>query len=110
MPATQRIGNRPNLRQMIPAALQTVAPWTGVQFRGSVGANQTQCWFTFNWPAHWHVLWTVMPTTPVLGAPQIRWRVKVERATDRYATYWICVTNLTNQPVAIEGRYAVLGW
>ena len=35
----------------------------------------------------------------------------VEWATDRYATYWICITNLT-QPVrrAIEGRYAVLGW
>jgi hypothetical protein len=109
-PATQRIGNRPDLRQMIPAMLQTVAPWTGLQFRGTVGANQTTCWFTFNWPAHWHMLWTVIPTTPAPGAPQVSWRVKVERATDRYATYWICITNLTNQPVGIEGRYAVLGW
>jgi hypothetical protein len=40
----------------------------------------------------------------------VRWTVKVERARDRTATYWICITNLTNQPVAIEGRYAVLGW
>jgi len=109
-PATQRIGNRPDLRQMIPAALQPVAPWTGVQFRGTVGASQTTCWFTFNWPAHWHVLWTVMPTTPAPGAPQVSWKMKVERATDRYATYWICITNLTSQPVGIEGRYAVLGW
>ena len=109
-PATQRIGNRPDLRQMIPAALQPVAPWTGVQFRGTVGASQTTCWFTFNWPAHWHVLWTVMPTTPAPGAPQVSWKMKVERATDRYATYWICITNLTRQPVGIEGRYAVLGW
>lgn len=109
-PATQRIGNRPDLRQMIPAVVQSVAPWTGVQFRGTVGPNQTICWFTFNWPAHWHVLWTVVPTSPVPGAPQVRWKVKVERATDRYATYWICITNVTNQPVAIEGRYAVLGW
>jgi hypothetical protein len=109
-PATQRIGNRPDLRQMIPAVLRSVAPWTGVQFTGTVGANQTVCWFTFNWPAHWHVLWTVMPTTPAPGAPQVRWKVKVERATDRYATYWICVTNLTSQPVGIQGRYAVLGW
>jgi Subtilase family len=109
-PATQRIGNRPDLRQMLPAVLQSVAPWTGVQFRGTVGANQTTCWFTFNWPAHWHVLWTVMPTTPVTGAPQVRWRVKVERANDRYATYWICITNVTNNPVDVEGRYAVLGW
>jgi hypothetical protein len=109
-PATQRIGNRPDLRQMLPVVLQSVGPWTGVQFRGTVGANQTTCWFTFNWPAHWHVLWTVVPTSSAPGAPQVRWKVKVERATDRYATYWICVTNLTGQPVAIEGRYAVLGW
>lgn len=110
-PATQRIGNRPDLRQMLPDVLQQSAgPWTGVQFRGTVGPNQTTCWFTFNWPAHWHVLWTVVPTSPAPGAPQVSWRVKVERATDRYATYWICVTNLTGQPVAFEGRYAVLGW
>ena len=110
-PATQRIGNRPDLRQMLPVVLQQSAgPWTGVQFRGTVSPNQTTCWFTFNWPAHWHVLWTVVPTSPAPGAPQVSWRVKVERATDRYATYWICVTNLTGQPVAIEGRFAVLGW
>jgi hypothetical protein len=109
-PITQRIGNRPNLRQLISAATQAVGPWTGVQFRGTVPANQTLCWFTFNWPAHWHVLWTVMPTTPRPGGPEVRWKVQVERATDQYATYWICVTNLTNQPIDIEGRYAVLGW
>ncbi len=109
-PATERIGNRPNLRQQIPAALQQAAPWTGVQFTGTVAANRTTCWFTFNWPAHWHVLWTVVPTTPRPGNPQVRWETKVERANDRFATYWICITNLTDQPVAIEGRYAVLGW
>ena len=109
-PATERIGNRPNLRQQIPAALQRAAPWTGVQFTGTVAANRTSCWFTFNWPAHWHVLWTVVPTTPRPGNPQVRWETKVERANDRFATYWICITNLTDRPVAIEGRYAVLGW
>jgi Subtilase family len=109
-PATQRIGNRPDLRQLLPAVLQSAGPWTDVQFRGTVNPNQTTCWFTFNWPAHWHVLWTVVPTSPVPGAPQVSWKVKVERATDRYATYWICVSNLTSQPVAVEGRYAVLGW
>jgi hypothetical protein len=109
-PATQRIGNRPDLRQLLPAVLQSAGPWTDVQFRGTVNPNQTTCWFTFNWPAHWHVLWTVVPTSPVPGAPQVSWKVKVERATDRYATYWICVSNLISQPVAVEGRYAVLGW
>jgi Subtilase family len=108
-PATQRIGNRPNLATLIPAALSN-ASWSGVQFRGQVAPRATQQWFTFHWPAHWHVLWTVMPTSPHGGAPQIRFRTRVERATDYYATYWISVVNLTDRPVDIEGRFAVLGW
>jgi hypothetical protein len=108
-PATQRIGNRPDLRRLIAAATQTVGPWTGVQFRGSLPANATTCWFTFNWPAHWHVVWTVVPTSPRPGNPQISWQIKHERASDRYVTYWICVSNLTPVPVDIEGRYGVLG-
>lgn len=109
-PATQRIGNRPNLRQLIAAATEAVEPWTGVQFTGQVAANSTVCWSTFNWPAHWHVVWTVVPATPAPGAAQIRFSTRVERASDAFASYWICVTNLTNNPVDIEGRYAVLGW
>lgn len=108
-PATQRIGNRPNLRRLIPAALAR-SGWTGVQFRGQVPDRATRQWFTFRWPAHWHVLWTVMPTSPRAGAPQIDFRTRVERADDYYATYWISVTNSTDQPVDIEGRFAVLGW
>lgn len=108
-PATQRIGNRPDLRTLISAALQS-ATWTGVQFRGQVPARATQRWFTFRWPAHWHVLWTVMPTSPHPGTPQIRYRTRVERATDYYATYWIEIVNLTDRPVDVEGRFAVLGW
>lgn len=108
-PRTQRIGNRPNLRQLLPLALQT-NNWVGVQFTGSLNANQTQRWFTFNWPAHWHVIWTVVPTSPRPGAPQIEWKVQVERSSDRFITYWVNVTNLTAVPVNIEARYAVLGW
>ncbi len=84
--------------------------WVGVQFTGSLSANQTRRWFTFNWPAHWHVHWTVVPTSPHAGAPQIRWSVDVERASDAYITYWISITNLTAEDVNIEARYAVLGW
>jgi hypothetical protein len=80
----------------------------GVQFTGNLAANQTQRWFTFNWPASWHVAWNVVPTSPVSGAPQIDWDVQVERATVDFITYWITVTNLTAAPVTIEGRYAVL--
>jgi hypothetical protein len=107
-PRTERIGNRPNLRQLIPLALQT-GEWVGVQFTGVVPANATQRWFTFNWPAHWHVVWTVMPTNPRPGGPQVAWSVQVERANDQHVTYWISVTNVTPEPVNIEGRYAVLG-
>lgn len=108
-PATQRIGNRPNLRQIIPSVLQQ-ANWIGVQFVGTLQPNQTQRWFTFNWPAQWHVLWSVIPITPKPGAAEIQHSVAVERANDRFVTYWITVTNLTNVAVNFEGRFAVLGW
>jgi Subtilase family len=109
-PATQRIGNRPNLRQMIANIAPVPAPWVGVQFRGTVPAGQMRRWFTFNWPAHWHVLWTVVPTTPQPGAPQIKWQVQVERATDGFITYWINITNISTAACDIEARYGVLGW
>jgi hypothetical protein len=108
-PRTQRIGNRPNLRHLIPAALRT-RQWVGVQFTGTVPPSSTRTWFTFRWPAHWHVAWTVVPTTPKPGGPQISWDVRVERAEDAYITYWISITNHTSQEVGIEARYAVLGW
>jgi hypothetical protein len=108
-PRTQRIGNRPNLRQLIPMALRS-DKWLGVQFTGLLGPNQTRRWFTFRWPAHWHVHWTVVPTSPKPGGPQISWDVQVERASDTHITYWISITNHTNEPVNIEARYAILGW
>jgi hypothetical protein len=109
-PATQRIGNRPNLRQMIANVRPMPTPWVGVQFRGNVPAGATRRWFTFNWPAHWHMLWTVVPTTPRPGAPQIKWQVQVERASDAFITYWIDITNVSPAACDIEARYAVLGW
>ncbi|AKU25032.1 serine protease [Massilia sp. NR 4-1] len=109
-PASQRIGNRPNLRQILAAVTAPVAPWVGVQFRGNVPAGASRRWFTYNWPAHWHVLWTVIPTTAHPGAPQIKWQVQVERASDAYITYWITITNVSSTPCDIEARYAVLGW
>jgi hypothetical protein len=80
---------------------------TGVQFTGSLAANQTQRWFTFNWPATWHVVWYMMPTSPQ-GAPEVGWSVAVQRADANNVTYWITVTNLTNATVTFEGRYAIL--
>lgn len=108
-PRTQRIGNRPNLRQLIAKALE-MRTWVGVQFTRSIPAGTTRRFFTHSWPAHWHVVWTVAPTSPQRGAPQIEWNVQVERASDQHITYFISITNLTQIPVNIEGRYAVLGW
>jgi hypothetical protein len=36
--------------------------------------------------------------------------VQVERASDRYITYWMSITNVSPSAVDVEARYAVLGW
>jgi hypothetical protein len=51
----------------------------------------------------------MLPTTVQPGAPQLSWRVALERASGNFLTYWITVNNLTGQDVAFEGRYCVLG-
>lgn len=83
-------------------------PICGVQWVGNLPGNGSQRWYTFNWPATWHVIWTVMPTSPRPGSPQITWNVQVERASAEYVTYWIAVTNLMPDPVTFEGRYGIL--
>ena len=80
----------------------------GVQFTGTIPAGQTRRWFTFNWPADWHVVWYVVPTSPILGAPAVQWDVQVERASPTAITYWVSITNVASSPVNIEARYAVL--
>ena len=84
--------------------------WVVVQFTGAVPANQTYRWFTYMWPAHWHVVWT--------SCRQVRNRVGRRsngtcrlsvRRTSTIAS-WISITNLTPVPVNIEGRYTVIGW
>lgn len=82
--------------------------WTNTQFTGSLAPGASNRWFTFNWPATWHVVWYVVPTSPRSGAPQVDWDVSVERASTTHCTYWITVKNLSSQPVTFEGRYAVL--
>jgi hypothetical protein len=80
----------------------------GLQFVGVIPGGATRRWFTFNWPAAWHVVWTIMPLTTCSGAPQLTWKTQVERANAATATYWIEVTNLTSNAVRFEGRYDVL--
>ena len=80
----------------------------GVQFRGTIPSGRTYRWFTFNWPAKWYVLWTVVPTSPKRGGPQIEWDVAVERASSQHITYWITIKNISSATVDIEARYAIL--
>ncbi|NTU86272.1 MAG: hypothetical protein HGA45_44250, partial [Chloroflexales bacterium] len=110
-PATQRIGNRPDLRQLIPAALETNM-WVRTHFTGSVTGGQTRRYFAPQWPAHWHVVWTIAPTTVSSppGAPQLQLSVRTERSSDSFVTYWLDIANLSSGTVEFEARYAVLGW
>jgi len=82
--------------------------WTTPPLTASLATCASNRWFTFNWPATWHVVWYMVPTSPRAGAPQVDWDVAVERASATHCTYWITVKNLTNQTVTFEGRYAVL--
>jgi len=92
----------------IPVDGWLTQPICGVQWTGSLGPHETRRWFTFNWPASWHVIWTVIPITPLPGGPEMTWNVQVERANAEFATYWIDVTNLTGSSITFEGRYCIL--
>lgn len=80
----------------------------GVQFRGTVQPNQSQRWFTFNWPANKQIIWTVVPDSINASAAEITYSVAVQLASATTVTYWITITNLTNAAVDIEARYAIL--
>lgn len=105
-----RAGTRNRGVWEIPVNGDVQKPICGRQWTGSLGPNQSRRWFTFRWPATWHVAWTIMPTTVRSGAPQVSWNVQVERADAEYVTYWITVKNLTDQTVAFEGRYCILSF
>ena len=103
-----RAGTRNRGVWEIPVDGWMVTPVCGVQFTGTVPANSTARWFTFNWPATWHVIWTVMPTAPFATNAQITLTVQVQRASAEFVTYWLSVQNLTGAPVTFEGRFCIL--
>ncbi len=102
-----RAGTRNRGLWEIPVDGWMTNPVCGVQWNGTLSPNQTGRWFTFNWPATWHVIWTVMPTTAGT-VPQLTWSVQVERASAEFATYWITVQNLIGTSVNFEGRFEIL--
>ncbi len=91
-----------------PPYIQCLPKPPGVQWFGTIDPGATKRWFTWGWPASWHVIWTIMPITPCPGNPQLSWTVQVERANATQCTYWITVKNLTSDPVRFEGRYDIL--
>jgi hypothetical protein len=84
-------------------------PIKGVQFQAQIPAGATERWFTYNWPEYWFVLWEMVPVTVNGGGPAISWQVAIERPSGAYATYWITVTNQTDQDINFEARYTILG-
>jgi hypothetical protein len=105
----QRYWSQTDRSCIVPSWPQTNFPISGVQWTGTVPANGVVTWFTYGWPEYYFMLWEVVPRSVLPGAPEVSWRVQVERASGAYITYWIQVTNLTNQDIEIEGRYSILG-
>jgi hypothetical protein len=95
-------------RRLAPHLPAFSGPQVGVQFSGTVAASATQRWFTYGWPACWHVIWSVSTPTPVTPGPALKWRVQVERSSRELLTYWIVVTNVTANPIDVEARYAIV--
>lgn len=114
----QAIGQRNGLsagdiaavRAMYPE-LEPSASWSGTQFSGSVPAGSTRTWFTHSWPSHWFVVWTAIPTAPVVDGPaQLRLTVRTTRQAERLIKYHLSIQNLTGSPLNFTARYDVLGW
>jgi hypothetical protein len=103
-----RAGTRNRGVWEIPVDGWMTQPACGQQFTGTLTANETHRWFTFNWPATWHVVWTVMPTTIDTANPELTWSVQVQRASAEFVTYWITVQNLTGHSVDFQGRFCIL--
>jgi hypothetical protein len=103
-----RAGTRNRGIWEIPVDGWMTNPVCGVQFTGTLTPNQTQTWFTFNWPATWNIEWMVMPTSLTTVGAEITWTVKVQRASNEFLTYWIQVQNLTAATVTFQGRYCIL--
>jgi hypothetical protein len=81
----------------------------GTQFTGSVATGQTRTWFTHSWQQSYHVVWSVIPTSPIVdGGAQLEWSVQSTRQATNLVKWFIVVKNVTNAPVTFQARYAIL--
>jgi hypothetical protein len=99
---------RTGIQEMFYGSAQRVGPWFGVQWSDAMPPHAVIDYYTWGWPACWEVVWAPMATSPQPGHAEISWKVQVERSTPYFLTYHIIITNLTDVPVGVEGRYAVL--
>lgn len=114
----QAIGQRAGLSAGDIAAVRAMYPelepsrsWRGTQFSGTIAGNATRTWFTHSWPSHWFVVWTVVPSSPVLDGPaQCELTVRTTRQAERLVKYHLSIRNLGLAPLTVVARYEVLGW
>lgn len=114
----QAIGQRNGLSAGDIAAVRAMYPeleptqsWSGTQFTGTVPGNSARTWFTHSWPSHWFVVWTIVPTSPVVDGPaQLELVVRTTRQAERLIKYHLSVRNLGSAAVTFVARYDVLGW
>jgi hypothetical protein len=114
----QAVGQRAGLSAGDIAAVRAMYPelepsvsWRGTQFSGTVAGNSTRTWFTHSWPSHWFVVWTIVPTSPVVDGPaQAELTVRTTRQAERLIKYHLSVRNLGPAPLNVVARYEVLGW
>ncbi|WP_051480577.1 M64 family metallopeptidase [Cellulomonas sp. KRMCY2] len=95
-------------RRLAPFLPAFSGPQVGAQFTGTLAAGGTTRWFTYDWPACWHVIWSVVPRSPVTPGESLTFNVQVERSSRERLTYWVSATNLTAAPLELEGRYAIV--
>ena len=81
----------------------------GTQFTGTVVPNSTRTWFTHSWNAENNVVWSCIPTAPVVDGPaQLEWTVRAARQTATLVKWFISVRNVSHAPVSFQARYAIL--
>lgn len=104
------------LRRMYSAAAPapssgnvTPSVGNGVQFRVNLRGREVARVVTEGWPIASAVHWNVICTQgPVNTGPLISWEYTIGLSNDEHAAYFFSITNLTDQPVTAEARYAVI--
>lgn len=104
-----RAGTRNRGVWEIPVDGWPTEPVCSVHRTGRLAGNESARCGCGRFPITWHMIWTVMPTTPRLGSAQVSWDVQVEKVDTEYVTYWLSIRNLTADPVEFEARYCILG-